>query len=109
MVNLSILISTSSEVNGPGGLFDFDLTLPLVGLQFILLMLVLNSLFYTPLLKVITERNDFIVGNLSSAAKTLIEAKKLKTQYEQDMTKVRKDAKLEIVNSQKNSQRNLRY
>ena len=34
MINLSILIS-SSEVSGPGGLFDFDATLPLVAIQFI--------------------------------------------------------------------------
>ena len=41
MINLSILIS-SSEVSGPGGLFDFNLTLPLIAIQFILLTIVLN-------------------------------------------------------------------
>ena len=37
MINFSILIS-SSEVSGPGGLFDIDATLPLVAIQFLLLM-----------------------------------------------------------------------
>jgi len=55
MVNLSILIS-SSEVSGPGGLFDFNATLPLVAIQFILLMLILNTILYSPLLTVIEER-----------------------------------------------------
>ena len=36
MVNFSILIS-SSEVNGPGGLFDIDATLPLVAIQFVII------------------------------------------------------------------------
>jgi len=42
MINLSILIS-SSEVSGPGGLFDIDATLPLVAIQFLLLMVILNN------------------------------------------------------------------
>ena len=41
MINFSILIS-SSEVVGPGGLFDIDATLPLVAIQFLLLMVVLD-------------------------------------------------------------------
>ena len=57
MVNLSILIS-SSEVSGPGGLFDFNATLPLVAIQFILLMLILNTILYSPLLAVIEERKN---------------------------------------------------
>ena len=41
MVNFSILIS-NSEVSGPGGLFDIDATLPLVAIQFLVLMIILN-------------------------------------------------------------------
>jgi len=37
MINISILVA-SSKVTGPGGLFDFNATLPLVLIQFILLM-----------------------------------------------------------------------
>jgi F-type H+-transporting ATPase subunit b len=44
MINLSILIS-SSEVSGPGGLFDINATLPLIAIQFILLMVILNFNF----------------------------------------------------------------
>ena len=52
MINLSILIS-SSEVSGPGGLFDFNLTLPLIAIQFVLLTVILNIILYNPLLTVI--------------------------------------------------------
>jgi len=99
MVNLSILISDSVE--GPGGLFDIGATLPLVALQFVLLAFVLNSLLYTPLLTIISERNDSIVNNLANASQTLTKANELTTQYEQELSSVRKEAQLEIGKSQK--------
>ena len=100
MVNFSILIS-SSEISGPGGLFDFNLTLPLVAIQFLLLMVVLNILLYNPLLTIIAERNEFILTNLSKASETLTKANEMTAQYEQELANVRKEAQLEITNSQK--------
>ena len=100
MMNLSILIS-SSKVSGPGGLFDFDATLPLVAIQFLLLMIILNIILYNPLLTVIDERKEYILTNLSKASETLAEANKLTTNYEQELDSVRKEAQLEITKSQK--------
>jgi len=100
MIDFSILIS-SSEVSGPGGLFDLDATLPLVAIQFLLLMIVLNVILYNPLLTIIEERKDYILTNLSKASEILAEANKLTTQYEQELDSVRKEAQLEITNSQK--------
>ena len=100
MINLSILIS-NSEVNGPGGLFDFDATLPLVAIQFILLMLILNAILFSPLLTVIEDRNEFILTNLAKASEMLTQANTMTTQYQQELSKVRKEAQLEITNSQK--------
>ncbi len=100
MINLSILIS-SSVVSGPGGLFDFDATLPLVAIQFLLLMVILNIILYNPLLTIIEERKDYILTNLSKASEILAEANNLTLQYEQELDSVRKEAQLEITNSQK--------
>jgi F-type H+-transporting ATPase subunit b len=100
MINFSILIS-SSEVNGPGGLFDLNATLPLVAIQFLLLMLILNVILYNPLLTIIEERKEYILTNLSEASKILAEANQLTTQYEQELNNVRKEAQLEITKSQK--------
>ena len=100
MINLSILIS-SSEVSGPGGLFDINATLPLVAIQFVLLTIVLNIILYNPLLTIIEERKEYILTNLSKASEILAEANKLTTQYEEELTSVRKEAQLEITNSQK--------
>ena len=100
MINFSILIS-SSEVSGPGGLFDINATLPLVAIQFILLMVILNIILYNPLLTIIEERKEYILTNLSEASKVLAEANQLTTQYEQELENVRKEAQLEITKSQK--------
>ena len=100
MINLSILIS-NSEVSGPGGLFDIDATLPLVAIQFLVLMILLNIILYNPLLTIIEERKEYILTNLSKASEILAEANKLTAQYEQELDSVRKEAQLEITNSQK--------
>jgi len=100
MINLSILIS-NSEVSGPGGLFDINATLPLVAIQFVLLVVLLNVILYNPLLTIIEERKEYILTNLGKASEILAEANKLTTQYEQELTSVRKEAQLEIINSQK--------
>jgi F-type H+-transporting ATPase subunit b len=100
MINFSVLIS-SSEISGPGGLFDIDATLPLVAIQFLLLMLILNVILYNPLLTIIEERKEYILTNLSEASKILAEANQLTTEYEQELDNVRKEAQLEITKSQK--------
>ena len=100
MINFSILIS-SSEVSGPGGLFDINATLPLVAIQFVLLTVLLNIILYNPLLTIIEERKEYILTNLGKASELLAEANNLTTQYEQELADVRKEAQLEITNSQK--------
>jgi F-type H+-transporting ATPase subunit b len=99
-MNFSILIS-SSEVSGPGGLFDINLTLPLIAIQFILLTILLNIVLYNPLLTIIEERKEYILTNLGKASQLLASANKLTKQYEQELANVRKEAQIEITNSQK--------
>ena len=100
MVNLSILIS-SSEVSGPGGLFDFNATLPLVAIQFVLLMLILNTVLYSPLLTIIEERKEYILNNLAEASEILTKANELTTYYEQELSNVRKEGQLLVTDGQK--------
>jgi F-type H+-transporting ATPase subunit b len=72
MINFSLLISLS-EVEGPGGLFDINATLPLVAIQFILLMVVLNVILYNPLLTAMEERKEYILTTLAEASRLLEE------------------------------------
>jgi len=100
MVNFSILIS-NSEVSGPGGLFDFNATLPLVAIQFVLLMLILNTILYSPLLAIIEERQEYILNNLAKASEVLTQANELTTYYEQELSNVRKEGQSLVTDGQK--------
>jgi len=91
----------SSEVSGPGGLFDLDATLPLVAIQFVFLMIILNIILYSPVLAVIEERKEYILTNLGKASELLGKANNITTQYEAALRIVRTEAQMEITNSQK--------
>ena len=100
MSNFLTLIS-SSEINGPGGLFDLGATLPLIGVQFVLLMIILNIILYNPVSTIIESRKEYILINLGEASELLGRAKNITTQYEAALKIVRNEAQLEIKNSQK--------
>jgi F-type H+-transporting ATPase subunit b len=67
----------------------------------VLLMVLLNIILYNPLLTIIEERKEYILTNLGKASELLAEANSLTAQYEEELTSVRKEAQLEITNSQK--------
>jgi F-type H+-transporting ATPase subunit b len=90
-----------SNIEKSGGLFDFDGTLFIIAVQFLILMVILNIILYTPLLNVIDERNQHINKNLAQASITLAQASKLSKQYELELLKARKEAQSEIFASQK--------
>jgi F-type H+-transporting ATPase subunit b len=74
---------------GAGGLFDFNATLPLMALQFVLLTIVLTFVFYKPISVVLDERETLINTNLATASEKLLKADELCKQYEEQL----KDAK----------------
>jgi F-type H+-transporting ATPase subunit b len=41
-------------------MFDFDATMPLMAVQFLLLAAVLNAIFYKPLTKALDDRDNYI-------------------------------------------------
>jgi len=100
MINSSILIF-SPEVIGPGGLFDLGATLPLVAIQFVLLMFILNITLYNPFLTIIEERNEYILTNLSEAANILERCNIFIAEYNRQIEVVRKETQLEVTKLQK--------
>nr|YP_009330533.1 AtpG [Coccophora langsdorfii]ANS72305.1 AtpG [Coccophora langsdorfii] len=90
----SILIIVTEKT---GGLFDFDGTLPVISLQFIIFMFILNSILYNPLLDTIDARNTYIKKSLDEAAKILTNANQLNEKFEEKASKARKAAKLDLV------------
>jgi F-type H+-transporting ATPase subunit b len=83
------LVQMLAVSEGAGGLFDFNATLPLMALQFVLLTIVLTFVFYKPISVVLDERETLINTNLATASEKLLKADELCKQYEEQL----KDAK----------------
>jgi F-type H+-transporting ATPase subunit b len=86
---------------GAGGLFDFNATLPLMAIQFILLTVVLTFVLYKPVAKVIDELEAYINGNLTTASEKLIKADELYSSYDAQLKEARISAQSIIGKSEK--------
>jgi len=86
---------------GAGGLFDFNATLPLMALQFILLTVALTFIFYKPVAKVLEDRETFISTNLAEASEKLVKADELYKQYEEELKTARTNSQSVITESEK--------
>jgi F-type H+-transporting ATPase subunit b len=85
-------------------MFDFDATLPLMAVQFLLLVVVLNAIFYKPLTKAIEDRGDYIRRNQVEAQERLSKAETLAKQYEQDLAETRRQSQALITAAQADAQ-----
>jgi len=86
---------------GAGGLFDFNATMPLMALQFILLTIVLTFTFYKPITTVLEERDSLISTNLAEASEKLIKADELYKEYEVQLKTAKTQAQLIVAESEK--------
>lgn len=83
-----------------GGLFDINATLPLMAVQFLILAVVLNIVFYKPLGNAIDERDGYVNSNITEAKEQLAQAEKLAKQYEQELADSRRQAQAIIAEAQ---------
>lgn len=86
-------------------MFDFDATLPLMAVQFLLLVVILNAVFYKPLTKAIEDRNDYIRRNQVEAQERLSKAETLAKQYESELADTRKQSQTMIASAQADAQK----
>jgi len=93
--------SMLAMTEGAGGLFDFNATLPLMAIQFVLLTVALTFVFYKPVSKVIDERETFISGNLNQASEKLITADELYKQYDEQLKTAKANAQSVIAQFEK--------
>lgn len=104
-MNIPLLIivqELSAEVEG--GLFDFNATLPLMALQFLILTVILNIIFYKPVGNILDERNEYIRNTLTAASASLLKANELTQEYEQQLAESRKKAQNIVRQSQEEAQ-----
>nr|UEQ11910.1 ATP synthase CFO B' subunit subunit II [Kumanoa mahlacensis] len=100
MINLMLFLCAENE----GGLFDFNATLPLMALQFLILMFLLNIIFYKPVTKILDSRDEYIRNSLTTASAVLNKADQLVLQYEQELAEARREAQELIRKSQREAQ-----
>jgi len=93
--------SMLAMTEGAGGLFDFNATLPLMAIQFVLLTVALTFVFYKPVSKVLDERESYISGNLNQASEKLITADELYKQYDEQLKTAKANAQSVIAQSEK--------
>ncbi len=73
-------------------MFDFDATLPLMAVQFLLLTALLNVVFYKPLTKSLDERDDYIRSNDMDAREKLAKAESLVQEYDKQIAEARRES-----------------
>nr|QUE28803.1 AtpG [Porphyropsis coccinea] len=105
MIYLTFLLAaeTSEEV-GKGGLFDFNATLPLMVVQFLALMTILNLIFYKPISKILDDREEYVRTSLTTASENLLKADELTSLYEENLASARQEAQQIISVSKKEAQ-----
>lgn len=81
-------------------MFDFDATLPLMAIQFLLLTWLLNQVFYKPLTKVLDERADYIRSQEADARERLSKTEKLVKEYQQKIAAARRKSQAVVEQAQ---------
>ena len=104
MITSVMLFAVEAAAEEAGGLFDLDATLPLMAVQFVLLAIILNAVFYKPLGNAIDERDAYVREAKSGAAERLAKAEKMAAEYEQSLADTRREARSVIEAAQAEAQ-----
>lgn len=86
-------------------MFDFDATLPVMALQFLLLAALLNVIFYKPLTKVLDDRDNYIRTNNLEAGERLAKAERLTKEYQQQLADARRQSQAIVAEAQAAAQK----
>ncbi len=99
-----LLAAEAVETSKEGGLFDFDATLPLIALQFLILVVLMNILFYKPLTRVLDDRAEYIRQNLNQAQENSKKSEELAQQFEEQIKQARRESQEMIAQAQAEAQ-----
>jgi F-type H+-transporting ATPase subunit b len=86
-------------------MFDFDATLPLMAVQFLLLMVLLNAILFKPLTKVIEDRADLIRSSQTGAKEGIDQINAITAQYEKELADSRRQYQDIIAKAQAEAQK----
>lgn len=101
LLNLvSTVLLAAEAVEPKGGLFDINATLPIMAVQFIVFVAVLNAVFFKPLTKAIDGRDDYVREQLVTAKERLEKVEILTKQYESQLATARKSTQSVLTTAQ---------
>mmetsp|Transcript_91 Transcript_91/g.205 ORF Transcript_91/g.205 Transcript_91/m.205 type:complete len:213 (+) Transcript_91:77-715(+) len=93
----AVLLASLPAPAHAGGMFDFGLTLPFVALTFLLMMFVLNALWYSPVTTEMDERNAKLLQTLSEATDMLANADEIQVAYTEKIRAAREKASASVA------------
>ncbi|KAH7373990.1 hypothetical protein KP509_17G082700 [Ceratopteris richardii] len=96
MNTLWAIPAIAEEAEEKGKIFDFNLTLPIIVAEFLLLMLALDNLWFKPVAKVMDERDEAIRQKLMGVRDNSDEIKKLQEQAEAILKAARAETTAEL-------------
>jgi F-type H+-transporting ATPase subunit b len=86
-----------------GGLFDLDATLPLMAVQVVLLTFILNALFFSPVGRVVEEREGYVTTSRAEAKQKLAQAERLEADLKEQLKEARQGAQKLILEAEQDS------
>ena len=86
----STVLMATEAVEHKGGLFDINATLPIMAVQFVVFVALLNVVFFKPLTKAIDDRDDYVREQIVGAKERLEKSEIVVKQYEQELSAARK-------------------
>jgi F-type H+-transporting ATPase subunit b len=86
-----------------GGLFDLDATLPLMAVQVVLLTFILNALFFSPVGRVVEEREGYVTTSRAEAKQKLAQAERLEADLKAQLKEARQAAQKLIQEAEQDS------
>ncbi|MCO5611073.1 hypothetical protein L7F22_065323 [Adiantum nelumboides] len=92
----AIAAEVAGEAEEKGKIFDFNLTLPIIVVEFLLLMVTLDNIWFKPVAKVMDDRDEAIRQKLMSVRDNSAEIKKLQEQAEAILKAARAETTAEL-------------
>jgi F-type H+-transporting ATPase subunit b len=93
-------ITLAAETAEKGGLFDLNATLPLMAIQFLILVAVLNALFYRPITQAMDGRNTYVRTTVAEARERTKQAEALAQQYQEAIGQARLKAQQTLADAE---------
>lgn len=88
MFHSTVLLAVE-EAAEQAALFQFDATLPLIAIQFLILLAVLNALYFKPVTAAIDGRDDYVRSTIAEAKAKLDKSEALAEQYTNELVQMR--------------------